>query len=139
MSVESNKKLIEKYFETINRGDEQEILALLSDDFQFESMLQAPKQFNFTWGREPFAAAPKNMSAMMHKPIKIWIEGMIGEGDKVAVEAKSHGEMKSGKLYQNVYHFLFTVRDGKITNAREYSCSYTANDCFGGFSDGNFD
>jgi len=132
MSIESNKQLIENYFAATNRGDEQEILTFLADDFLFESMLQAPKQFNFSWGREEFAAAPKNMSAMMHKPIKIWIESMIGEGDKVAVEAKSYGEMKSGKLYENVYHFLFTVRDGN-------SCSYTANDCFGGFSDGSFD
>src|SRR5690606_30900781 len=98
MSIESNKQLIENYFAATNRGDEQEILTFLADDFLFESMLQAPKQFNFSWGREEFAAAPKNMSAMMHKPIKIWIEGMIGEGDKVAVEAKSHGEMKSGKI-----------------------------------------
>lgn len=139
MSIESNKQLIEKYFETINRGNDQEIRALLSDDFLFESMLQAPKQFNFTWGPEEFAAAPRLMSAQMTQPIKIWIESMIGEGDKVSVESRSHGEMKSGKLYENVYHFLFTLRDGLITNVREYSCSYTANDCFGSFSEGTFE
>ena len=56
---------------------------------------------------------------------------MMGEDDKVAVEAQSYGEMNNGKLYENVYHFLFKVRDGKIYSVREYSCSYTANDCFG--------
>lgn len=139
MSIEENKKLIERYFEVINDGDEVKILELLSDDFLFESMLKKPAQFHFTWPREHFAAAPRVMSAQMTEPLKIWIVDMIAEGDKVAVEAESHGVMKdSGKIYNNAYHFLFTVRDGKISKAREYSCSFTANDCFGGFTDGSF-
>ena len=36
------------------------------------------------------------------------------EGDRVAVEAESHGELKNGKTYNNTYHFLFVFRDGKI-------------------------
>ena len=112
------------------------MLAELTDDFQFESMLQKPEAFNFKWGKDEFAAASGNMSSAMVAPLKIWIVNMIGEDDKVAVEAESHGEMKSGKIYNNVYHFLFTLRDGKVSNVREYSCSYTAADCFGGFDKG---
>ena len=39
--------------------------------------------------------------------------------------------MKNGKTYENAYHFLFKLRDGKICNVREYSCSYTAYECLG--------
>jgi ketosteroid isomerase-like protein len=28
--------------------------------------------------------------------------------------------MKNGKTYQNLYHFLFVVRDGKIQSVKEY-------------------
>jgi len=94
-------------------------------------MLQKPAHFKAVWGKEQFAAVPQNMAAQMVSPLKIWIVSMMGEDDKVAVEAKSHGEMKNGKLYENAYHFLFKLRNGKICNCREYSCSYTAAECFG--------
>jgi uncharacterized protein len=45
---------------------------------------------------------------------------VTAEGDRVAVEAESHAKMKSGKLYQNKYHFLLTIRDGKIQGVKEY-------------------
>jgi len=138
MSVQDNKSTIEKYFELMNEANPEKMLAYLTDDFVFESMLQKPAAFNFSWGKEEFAAASGNMSSQMVKPLKIWIVSMMGEDDKVAVEAQSYGEMKDGKLYENVYHFLFKLRDGKIYNCREYSCSYTAAECFGGFT-GDFE
>jgi ketosteroid isomerase-like protein len=131
MSVESNKQVIKQYFEAINRGDEQGILGFLTDDFKFECMAVKPERFHFIWDRNAFAAAPRLMSRFMHKPIQIWIESMTGDEDRVAVEAKSHGELKNGKLYENAYHFLFRLRDGKLCSAREYSCSHLAQECFG--------
>jgi ketosteroid isomerase-like protein len=46
--------------------------------------------------------------------------GMTAEGDRVAVEAKLTGRLASGALYDQRYHLLFEVRDGKITACREY-------------------
>ena len=134
MSVQDNKAIVETYFELMNDADPAKMLPYLTDDFLFESMLQKPAAFNFKWGKDQFSAASGGMSAQMKAPLKIWIVSIMGEDDKVAVEAKSYGEMNNGKLYDNAYHFLFKLRDGKIYNVREYSCSYTAADCFGGFS-----
>lgn len=133
MSIEENKKIVETYFELMNKANDKAMLEYLTDDFLFESMLQKPKAFNFSWPKEDFASASRLMSEQMKKPLKIWIVSMMAEDNKVAVEAQSYGEMNSGKLYENVYHFLFKLRDGKIYNVREYSCSYTAQDCFGEF------
>ena len=47
-------------------------------------------------------------------------KGLTAEGDRVAVEAESYGEMATGKIYNNLYHFLLEVRDGKIHAVREY-------------------
>ena len=38
----------------------------------------------------------------------------------MAVEAESYGETASGKIYNNLYHFLFEIRDSKIQSVREY-------------------
>jgi uncharacterized protein len=36
--------------------------------------------------------------------------------------------MKNGKTYQNTYHSLFIVRDGKIQSAKEYLDTIHANE-----------
>lgn len=133
MSTEANKLIVEKYFELMNEADPQKMLDYLTDDFTFESMLQKPESFHVTWDRELFASVTANMSTIMVKPLKSWIIAMTAEGDRVAVEAQSYGELKNGKLYENAYHFLFKLRDGKIYNVREYSCSYTAFESLGDF------
>ncbi len=48
------------------------------------------------------------------------VKGAIAEGDQVAVEAESWGELKNGRVYNQEYHFLITLRDGKISAVREY-------------------
>lgn len=39
---------------------------------------------------------------------------------RVAVEATGRGRHVSGKDYLNHYHFLFTWRDGKLLELKEY-------------------
>ena len=73
------------------------------------------------------------MSEMMTDPIQMEITGITAEGDRVAAEATSFGPMKSGPAYENSYHFLFRVRDGKVFEVLEYSCSYHAEKIFGKF------
>jgi hypothetical protein len=46
--------------------------------------------------------------------------GMVAEGDRVAVEAESYGELANGRVYDQRYHFLMTIRDGRIAEVREY-------------------
>src|SRR3546814_9416410 len=76
------------------------------------------------WYRYQFAAARAAMSSVMKAPIQLSIAGMIGEGDDVAVEAETDSEMLNGRRYNNRYHFVFRLRDGKFCEVREYSCSH---------------
>ena len=46
---------------------------------------------------------------------------MTAEGNRVAVETESYSEMNNGKVYNNLYHFLFELtEDGKISKVKEY-------------------
>jgi uncharacterized protein len=36
------------------------------------------------------------------------------------VETESYAKLKNGRVYNNLYHFLFIVRDGKIHQVKEY-------------------
>jgi hypothetical protein len=56
------------------------------------------------------------------------VHSMTAEGDRVAIEAESKGMHVSGKKYNNLYHFLMRMRDGKIVEWKEYMDTMHAND-----------
>jgi ketosteroid isomerase-like protein len=54
--------------------------------------------------------------------MRIEILGMTAEGERVAVEAQSNGlyNPANKRRYQNFYHGLFKIKDGKIALYKEY-------------------
>jgi ketosteroid isomerase-like protein len=50
----------------------------------------------------------------------------------VAVETESYAELNNGRIYNNDYHFLFIVRDGKIHQVKEYLDTIHTNEVFFG-------
>ena len=79
-----------------------------------------------------FAEIARMFRSLLKDGIKMTIHGITAEGDRVAVEAETYGEMKNGKIYNNSYHFLFLFRDGKIYHAKEYNDSLHAAEIIGG-------
>jgi ketosteroid isomerase-like protein len=48
------------------------------------------------------------------------VKSAIAEGDQLAVEVESEGDLKNGRQYRQQYHFAMQFRDGKICAVREY-------------------
>ena len=57
----------------------------------------------------------------MKDGLEVTVIGMVAEGDKVAAEVRSHADLTDGRIYENQYHLLFTLRDGKIVEVKEYA------------------
>lgn len=53
-------------------------------------------------------------------PIKITVTNAIAEGDQVFVEAEGESRTKDGLDYNNLYGIVLRLKDGKITEVREY-------------------
>ncbi|WP_295122030.1 nuclear transport factor 2 family protein [uncultured Chitinophaga sp.] len=53
-------------------------------------------------------------------PIKITVTNAIAEGDQVFVEAEGESKTKDGLDYNNLYGIVLRLKDGKITEVREY-------------------
>ncbi len=70
--------------------------------------------------KEQIARLFRNMAGRLENGMKMTVKGLIAEGDKVAVEAESYGELQNGRIYNQEYHFLMTIRDGKVSAVREY-------------------
>ena len=79
------------------------------------------------------------MQAIMVDPMPIFVDGGIAftvhaltaEGDRVAAEVESYAPLVNGKVYNNHYHMLFEIRDGKIAVVKEYADTAHARDIFG--------
>ena len=70
--------------------------------------------------KDGISAVLRGIGAKIPGGIDMRIRGMIGEGDKVAAEVEAVGEIVNGRTYNNEYHFLFTIRDGRISSVKEY-------------------
>ena len=121
MSVEDNKKVVLDFFENMSASRVAEALALL-DDNATVTVMARPESLAFagTKTKAEFAALQQAVAQRWPKGRQITPKGLTAEDDRVAVEAESYGELTDGKVYNNLYHFLFEVRDGKIQAVREY-------------------
>lgn len=57
---------------------------------------------------------------------------ITAEGDRVAVEAETRGTLPDGRVYTNMYHYLFTFREGQVWRVKEYLDTQSAAEFFAG-------
>ena len=118
MSVQENKDRVRLFFEAMNNGDVGAIINAYHDDGYVWTM--GDTLISGKYNKEQIQAAAGGIFAAFPKGIAFKILGMIGEDDQVAVEATSQGEHVNGKTYYNHYHFLFTFKDGKLLELKEF-------------------
>lgn len=121
MSLEANKKLVEQFFACFGRSDVAGALAMMTDDATWW-IGGKPRLFPLA-GVKTKAEMGELLGGLvpaMKAGLKITPSAMTAEGDRVAVEAESYGEFPDGRVYNNEYHFLILVRDGKVAAVKEY-------------------
>jgi uncharacterized protein len=126
MSVETNKKIVADFFENLSAGNGPAILGALADSATW--WVAGNFALSGTKTKQQFAELIGGLGSKIDGPLTVKVTGVTAEGDKVAVEAESHANMKSGKTYQNKYHFLLTLHDGKIQSVKEYLDTAHADD-----------
>ena len=118
MSVEENKKIAAAFFENMSTGNGAAVLNALADTATW--WVAGNFALSGTKTKQQFAELLGGVGNKVDGPLTIKTTGVTAEGDRVAVEAESHARMKNGKVYQNKYHFLLEIRDGKIQAVKEY-------------------
>lgn len=126
MSAEQNKKIVLSFFEKFSASKMDEAMAMMADTSTW--WIAGTFPLSGTKTKKQFAELLAGILPVMPQGIKLTAKSMVAEGDKVAVEADSYGPHISGKVYQNQYHFLFEIRDGKIQAVREYLDTMHTND-----------
>lgn len=126
MSAEDNKKVVLGLFENMSAGNGPAVLGALADSATWWVLGNFP--LSGTKTKAQFAELIGGLGSQVDGALRVTPTGVTAEGDRVAVEAESHAKMKNGKTYQNKYHFLFVVRDGKIQQVKEYLDTMHANE-----------
>jgi ketosteroid isomerase-like protein len=119
MSQETtNKRVVTEFLDAMSRGDMAAILDAYAEDGFVHTMGSTP--ISGKYDKEQIRGFASGIYDAFPQGLQFTIRGMTAEGERVAVEAESNGAHISGQNYNNFYHFLFILRDGKVTSLTEY-------------------
>jgi ketosteroid isomerase-like protein len=118
MDISNNKQAVSTFFTLLNEQKMKEAFELISEDMNWWILGNIPVSGNYD--KRKISLGLK----MLHRSFddfKFSIGQMTAEEDRVSVILESHGKRKTnGKAYNNHYHFLITLLDGKIKDVKEY-------------------
>ena len=121
MTMSQNKQIAAELFARFTASDIDGVLALMADDVTWR--LPGKPELSRAAGvydKARLRGLFDRMVAALENGLTMTVLGSIAEGNHVAIEVESFGELKNGRSYRQQYHFLITVRDGKIAAVREY-------------------
>jgi len=130
--TDTNKGIVARFFETFSTGNVPAIIDAMADDGSWwvSGSLDGMSGSYTAAGLAPLLVGA-NAGYKAHA-LQITPTGMIAEGDKVAVEARGYAELLDGRTYDCQYHFLITIRGGKIGDVKEYMDTQHAKETFFG-------
>ncbi|MEO1521946.1 MAG: nuclear transport factor 2 family protein [Cyanobacteria bacterium J06633_2] len=121
MSTEETKKIVADFFEHFSAADVSSALDVLDDAVVWRVMgREGGLPMSGEMNKEAIGALIGSVKEAIPAGMKLTPTGWTVDGDRVALEMESYGEMSNGKVYNNFYHFLVIVSDGKIVTLREY-------------------
>ena len=128
MNPEHNKATAREFFARFSASDIEGALALMTDDATW--LIPGKPEHMSTAGqsKERIRKLFYTMLKQLESGLQLTVKSMVAEGDRVALEAESSGNLKNGRRYRQHYHFMIEFRDGRISAVREYLDTQHAHD-----------
>ena len=120
MSTQENAQIVKDFFAALGRGDKQGLLALSAEDVEWivpgEEWPLACTRRGYSGLADLFQKTFEIVGASFPEPPEF-----VAQGDRVLVLGVSRGRVKAtNKTFEDHFVFAIAVRDGKLTNIREY-------------------
>jgi uncharacterized protein len=120
MSTQENVQTVKDFFAAMGRGDTQALLALSAEDIEWiipgEGWPLAGTHRGHAGLADLLQKASETLDTSYPKPPEF-----VAQGDRVFVVGFASGEIISTKrTFEDHWVFAITVRNGKLTNIREY-------------------
>ena len=119
MIIEKNIQTVKDFFAAIGRGDKEALLALVAEDIEWI----IPGEDWPLAGTHRGRAGLADLLETASKSIETSTEPreFVAQGDRVLVVGFARGRIKAtNKTFEDDWIFSITVRDGRLTNIREY-------------------
>jgi ketosteroid isomerase-like protein len=117
---EENKQLITDFMSVFSDGDVDAILSFMTDDATWW-VAGTMEGISGTKNKKEFGEMLGGISAnTVTGAIRLTPLEWTCQGNRVAVETESYSELKNGRVYNNLYHFVFQIKDGKIQRIKEF-------------------
>jgi uncharacterized protein len=129
MGLKDNKALVIEFFEAVGRGDTKKMDSLMTSDATW--WVSPSTAFSGLHQKKDFLAILPTIFNDAAGILKFTHGEMTAESDRVSLHSKGHLSLNNGKTYQNNYHFLVHVKDGKVAKGQEWMDSAHVNDIFG--------
>lgn len=118
MSLTGNKDVVERFFANVTAGKIDDAFALVAEDVSWWIPGELP--FSGIKTKKEYLGVVSQITKGFPTGFTLKAKAMIAEGDKVAAEVVSNGIHVNGKNYNNHYHFLIRIKDGKFIEVKEY-------------------
>ena len=115
--TDQNKEITKEFFEALSTGSDQ-YLNFYTD----ESIIWTAgnNSIGGTRTKKEVISFAQNILSAFPTGITFNITGITAENERVAVEISGKAIHASGETYNNQYHFLLRIKDGKILELKEY-------------------
>ena len=116
-TIKKNKEIAIKFFEALSSGSEAYL-----DFYNDDSIIWTAgnNAIGGTRSKKEIIDFAQGILAAFPTGITFNITGMTAENERVAVEVSGEAIHASGEAYNNKYHFLLTIKNGKIIELKEY-------------------
>ena len=131
MGTAENKALVENAWACISAGDGEGFLSKVSDDATWTFFGSHRFAGTLNGKAEIIAKLFEPLGEVLEDGIKVTINTMTAEGDRVIIESKGQARTKAGVDYNNDYCIVVTIKDGLIVAAREYLDTELVTTAFG--------
>src|ERR1700680_894652 len=120
MSIENNVQIVKNFLAALGRRDKQGLLALSAEDIEWiipgEDWPLAGTHRGHAGLADVLQKANETVETSYPEPPEF-----IAQGDRVLVVGFATGRIKAtNRTFEDHWVFAITVRNGKMTNAREY-------------------
>ena len=115
--ADQNKQITREFFEALSTGSDKYL------DFYTDDSIIWTAGHNAIGGTRTKAEVisfAQNILSAFPSGITFNIKGITAEDERVAVEISGEAIHASGETYNNQYHFLLKIKDGKILELKEY-------------------
>jgi uncharacterized protein len=119
MSIEENVQIVKDFFAAVGSGDKQRLLSMVAKDIEWI----IPGE---DWPLAGTHRGHSGLEDLLQKTSEIEISSptpseYVAQGDRVLVLGFAKGKVKAAnKTFEDNFVFAITIRNGKLTNIREY-------------------